>query len=511
MEKKLAEARKLEQELAPEWKSEAEAALDDPTIWDLDRNPVRLNTEEKVKIREAVLMAEPAREQDHPYFVALRESSAAKKEKARAKYETFKATIDELRNAVKPVRDLHGELRDVAMENRRVLDKFETAPARKKALIEGAEATKDPEEKARKLKMAEAVVMDTPDYEALNKPIYDSVPKYEEIEPTFVSGVTKAWEALPDPKTLETKSGREKLRAAKASYEDFLKSAENSSEKIPKWRHDKPMSVLKTVLAFFFGKDWITNSSWHEFYGLLPLFSGSLLISLIAIVVSVPFSVAAAVYVNQLARSQEQNFIKPALEFIQAIPSIVLGFFGILVLGTALRNLSHVEWLSWVPGFPMSERLNMLTAGLLLAFMAVPTIFTLAEDALNNVPRSFSEASFALGASKLQTIFKVVMPTAISGIVAAVLLGFGRIIGETMVVLLVAGNKIQIPDFTAGIGVFTQPAHTMTGIIAQELGEVEQGSLHWRALFMVGMVLFCISLLINYFAQRILKKFHHAH
>jgi phosphate transport system permease protein len=112
-----------------------------------------------------------------------------------------------------------------------------------------------------------------------------------------------------------------------------------------------------------------------------------------------------------------------------------------------------------------------------------------------------------MGATKLQTIFRVVVPTSISGIIAAVLLGFGRIIGETMVVLLVAGNKIKIPDFTEGLGVVTQPAHTMTGIIAQELGEVDSGSLHWRALFMVGMVLFVISLLVNFTAQKVLKKF----
>ena len=255
-----------------------------------------------------------------------------------------------------------------------------------------------------------------------------------------------------------------------------------------------------------FGKHWITNSSWHDFYGLLPLFTGSLLISIIALTVSVPFAVAAAIYVNQIARFKEQSFVKPAIEFIGAIPSVVLGFFGILVFGEALRNVSQLEWLQWVPGFPMAERLTILNAGLLLAFMAVPTIFTLTEDALNNVPAAFSENSLALGATKLQTVFRVIVPTAVSGIIAAILLGFGRIIGETMVVLLVAGNKIKIPDFTEGLGVVAQPAHTMTGIIAQELGEVDSGSLHWRALFMVGMVLFVISLLVNWAAQRTLKR-----
>jgi phosphate transport system permease protein len=160
-----------------------------------------------------------------------------------------------------------------------------------------------------------------------------------------------------------------------------------------------------------------------------------------------------------------------------------------------------------MPGFPMSERLNILTAGCLLALIAVPTIFTLAEDALNNVPRAFQEASLALGATHLQTLGKIIVPAALSGIISAILLGFGRVIGETMVVLLCAGNRIALPDFTAGLGAFTQPVHTMTGLIAQEMGEVVRGSIHYRALFMVGLVLFFLSLLINYVAQGILRRY----
>ena len=128
--------------------------------------------------------------------------------------------------------------------------------------------------------------------------------------------------------------------------------------------------------------------------------------------------------------------------------------------------------------------------------MAVPTIFTLAEDSLNNVPRAFKEASLSLGATRWQTAVGVVFPCALSGIVSAILLGMGRVIGETMVVLLCAGNRIAIPDFTSGFGVFSQPVHTMTGIIAQEMGEVEFESIHYRALFMVGVVLFLVSMLI---------------
>jgi phosphate transport system permease protein len=139
--------------------------------------------------------------------------------------------------------------------------------------------------------------------------------------------------------------------------------------------------------------------------------------------------------------------------------------------------------------------------------MAVPTIFTLAEDALRNVPRGFKEASYALGANRLQTIMRVLVPASLSGIVSAILLGLGRVIGETMVVLLCAGNRIAIPDFSEGLGAFFQPVHTMTGIIAQEMGEVVRGSLHYRALFMVGLVLFVLTLVINYFAQKFVTRY----
>jgi phosphate transport system permease protein len=185
----------------------------------------------------------------------------------------------------------------------------------------------------------------------------------------------------------------------------------------------------------------------------------------------------------------------------------VLGFFGIAVLGEALRLLSQQPWLSWVPGFPYSERLNILTAGCLLAMIAVPTIFTLAEDALNNVPRALREASYALGASRLQTTLRIIVPASLSGIISAVLLGLGRVFGETMVVLLCAGNRIAIPDFTRGLAVITEPVHTMTGIIAQEMGEVVRGSIHYRALFVVGLTLFLLSLIINYAAQGIVRRY----
>jgi phosphate transport system permease protein len=273
------------------------------------------------------------------------------------------------------------------------------------------------------------------------------------------------------------------------------------------WNFKKPVTYLDVIIAFFFGDAWITNSSWQDFFGFVPLLAGSVLIALIAVLIATPVSVVAAIYTNQFASAREQEFIKPVIEFIQAIPSVVLGFIGISLLGDAIKGVSEWGWLQWVPGFPIQERLNMFNAACLLALMAVPTMYSLAEDALNNVPRAYIDASDALGATKLQTVFCVIVPAARSGIAAAVLLGLGRVIGETMVVLLVAGNRIAIPDFSVGPSVIFQPAHTLTGIIAQELGEVSRGSAHWQALFMVGIVLFVISLLVNWCARAFVRSF----
>ena len=277
--------------------------------------------------------------------------------------------------------------------------------------------------------------------------------------------------------------------------------------KLKNWDPNKPVSVWVALGSFLSGKEWITASDQQDWYGLLPLLTGSLLISFIALFFAIPFGVGAAIYVNQIANPTERNLIKPYIEFISAIPSVVIGFFGVVVFGEAIRLFSQMDALQWVPFFPIQERLNAFTAGCLLALMAIPTIFTLAEDAINNIPKHLKEASLAIGATQLQTTLRVIVPTALSGIISATMLGFGRVIGETMAVLLCAGNRIKIPDFTEGLGVFFEPVHTMTGIIAQEMGEVVDGSLHYRALFMVGIVLFCISLLINCGAQWIVKKY----
>jgi phosphate transport system permease protein len=298
-----------------------------------------------------------------------------------------------------------------------------------------------------------------------------------------------------------------RLTRFKKLNESYFNEFDNHLEKLANWDQAARVSIWQALGAFIGGKDWVTASDQQDWYGLLPLLSGSLLISAIALVFAIPFGVGAAIYVNQIAGSIERNLIKPYIEFVSAIPSVVIGFFGVVVFGEAIRLLSQFDAMQWVPFFPVQERLNAFTAGCLLALMAIPTIFTLAEDAINNVPRHSKEASLAMGATPLQTTMRVIVPTSLSGIISAIMLGFGRVIGETMVVLLCAGNRIKIPDFTEGLGVYFEPVHTMTGIIAQEMGEVVHGSLHYRALFMVGIVLFFISLLINYSAQWVVKRY----
>jgi phosphate transport system permease protein len=280
-----------------------------------------------------------------------------------------------------------------------------------------------------------------------------------------------------------------------------------ASQKLRAWSPDVPVPWYRSISSFLFGREWITASFWQDWYGIIPLLVGSIMVAIVALVLAVPMGVASAIYVSEVAAPNEKKFIKPYIEFFSAIPSVVLGFFGIAVVGQAIRAASHSSLLSWVSFFPISERLNVFTAGALLALMAVPTIFTLSEDALRNVPRGFKEASYALGANRLQTIARVLVPASLSGIVSAILLGLGRVIGETMVVLLCAGNRIAIPDFTQGFGAFFQPVHTMTGIIAQEMGEVVRGSVHYRALFMVGLVLFVLTLGINYVAQKLVARY----
>lgn len=438
-------------------------------------------------------------EEDLPPFVA------AADKRMKAGMAQFEAAKSRIASAGTQLSDLRNKLVKIAEQIKKEAVADRTAADRKAAILEGVEKLEG-EKRAAALAEAEKIVIrDEYPFEERVKPIEESVDLHSkvagELKKQLIAGVGIL------PTDFASENAEMLISKVREQTPVYVRELEASVMKATKWQWDEPVGFAGSVVKFFFGTEWVTNSSWHDVYGLLPLLTGSVIISLIALSVAVPFSIGAAIYVNRLARPREQTLIKPAIEMIQAIPSIVLGFFGIMVLGELLMNSSQSVWLSWIPGFPITERLNMLNAGLLLALMAVPTIFTLCEDALNNVPRSYSEASLALGASKLQTVIKVVVPAAVSGILAAILLGLGRVIGETMVVLLVAGNKIALPDWGAGLGVIAQPSHTMTGIIAQEMGEVSAGTLHYRALFLVGLVLFTISLMINIAAQRVIKRF----
>lgn len=444
---------------------------------------------------------------DPPLILQLTEEFQAAQQKHAAPLAQFRTTIDAFQSAGENLNALVSEMTEAVIVTKDALTKADIVEKDRKTLFAAAENAKDPAEREKLIAEAKAAVAEKPDVEG---PIRDLLERRNECIEVHNSLLRKVAEVLPKlPAQLSEGEANRLLNAARSAWPVYLEDLNQTPARLNAWKHDEPVGISAAVKSFLTGKDWITGGEWQDFYGILPLFVGSLMISAVALFIAIPAGVGAAVYTNQFASGKEQGFIKPIIEFIQAIPSVVLGFIGILVLGTVLRDFSNHDWLSWMPGFPIEERLNIFTAGCLLALMSIPTIFSLSEDAINNVPSAYSEASEALGASKIQTTFRVIIPAAFSGILAAVLLGLGRVIGETMVVLLVAGNRIKIPDFTAGIGTVFQPAHTLTGIIAQELGEVPLGSVHYRALFVVGILLFSIVLGINATARRFIKKQPH--
>jgi len=414
-------------------------------------------------------------------------------EAANAQLAAFDEFSGQFSDSVDPLRSLLSDLTEQATE---IKTKFLVAEDKKVERQQLIAAGKPAE--------AAAVKIDEIDFPAELKVLTGTLPLYRTASAEFAAKLTAVVEKAPKLSDPELAARIVRLRELTA---DYVATFPATLRNLETWDYTRPVPWYQSATSFITGRQWLTASFWQDWYGIVPLFMGSLMVSLVALTIAVPFGVGAAIYINQMASAREQRIVKPCIEFISAFPSVVLGFFGIAVLGQALRLLSQQEWLAWVPGFPFSERLNILTAGCLLALIAVPTIFTLAEDALQNVPKAFKEASFALGATRLQTIIRIIVPASLSGIISAVLLGLGRVIGETMVVLLCAGNRIAIPDFTAGLAVITQPVHTMTGIIAQEMGEVVQGSIHYRALFVVGLVLFFLSLAINFLAQKIVRKY----
>jgi phosphate transport system permease protein len=377
----------------------------------------------------------------------------------------------------------------------------DTATATKEAIkeVQDKKAEKRLYLRSGKKDLADKVAYQEVDLAAAVQPLKDAIPSIRDANAKLGNALVQL-AGQPPPALDGTMKSR--LAGFENRVRTLIAALPAYQNQLETWNPNQPLPWYAGIKNFFFGTNWLTASAWQDYYGVIPLLVGSTLISIVAIAIAVPLGVGAGIYINQIATPWEQHIVKPAIEFISAIPSVVLGFFGVAVLGESLIQLSR--W-GFLPHF--EQRLNILTAGILLAFMAVPTIFTLTEDALNNVPRAFKEASYALGANRLQTIWRIILPASLSGVISAVLLGFGRVIGETMVVLLCAGNSISIPPMSKGLMILFQPVHTMTGIIAQELGEAENGSIEWRALFMVGLLLFIISLVINFLAQRMVHRF----
>jgi len=224
-------------------------------------------------------------------------------------------------------------------------------------------------------------------------------------------------------------------------------------------------------------------------YNVLPLILGTLKVTFIAMLLATPLALAAALYTAEFAPPRLRGWIKPAIELLAGIPSVVLGFFTLIVLAT---------WLQDVFGYVF--RLNALVAGIGLTFAVIPIIYTVSEDALTAVPKLYREASLALGASKAQTALRVVLPAAMPGIAAAIILGFGRAIGETMIVLMVSGNAAVISLSP------TDGVRTLSATIAAELGEVVFGSIHYRVLFFIGTLLFIITAVLNWVGDRLNRR-----
>ncbi len=246
-------------------------------------------------------------------------------------------------------------------------------------------------------------------------------------------------------------------------------------------------ALFETSPASLFGQRWYPI---ENMFGLLPLIYGSFIVTIGAAVISIPFGIATAVFIAEVAPRWMREVLKPFVEILAGLPSVVLGFLGFLVLAPLIRTTLNLP-----------TGLTAFTGSILLAAMALPTIVSVAEDALDSVPKSYRDGALALGATKWQTIWRVTLPAARSGVLTAVMLGIGRAIGETMAVMMVTGNAPQI----RWDGLFF-PARTMTATIAAEMGEVPGGSTHYHMLFLVAILLFLISFLVNIIASSMLFR-----
>lgn len=237
------------------------------------------------------------------------------------------------------------------------------------------------------------------------------------------------------------------------------------------------------------------NTRWYpieDYYGILPLIGGSLVVTFGAALFAVPIGIGTAIFIAEVAPRWAREILKPFVEVLGGLPSVVLGFLGIVIIAPNLRLL-----------LDLPTGLTALAGGILLGGIAVPTIVSVAEDALDAVPHSYRDAALALGATKWQTIWRVTLPAARSGVLTAVMLGIGRAIGETMTVMMVTGNAAVMPG---GLGALFAPVRTMTATIAAEMGEVASGSVHFHVLFFIGIVLFLIALIVNITASSVVFR-----
>jgi len=249
------------------------------------------------------------------------------------------------------------------------------------------------------------------------------------------------------------------------------------------------------VFSFLTGKVWNPDATFTEpTYGIVPMLVSTFMVTFGALFIAIPVGIGTAAYLSDVASPRTREILKPVIEILAGIPSVVIGFLGIVLVGPFISKLFH-----------LNNGLNAFNGSILLAVMALPTIISISEDALSSVPLSYEQASLALGATKWQTVIKVKIPAALSGIIAACMLGMGRAVGETMTVLMATGCAPAMPRG------FFDSVRTMTSTIAIELGEVPYNTTHYYALFAVGLTLFIITFIINMTSDIVLHKYEKVH
>ena len=245
----------------------------------------------------------------------------------------------------------------------------------------------------------------------------------------------------------------------------------------------------ETRLGNLFGQRWYPN---EQLFGTLPLILGSVLVTAGAVILALPLGLATAIFIRELAPDWLREILKPVIEVLAGIPSVVLGFLGMVAVAPLVREALHVP-----------TGLTAFAGSLMLGYMALPTIISVAEDAIDAVPQSYRDGALAMGATHWQTIWRVVLPAARSGVIIAVMLGVGRAIGETMAVMMLTGNAARMPQEWNALFL---PVRTMTATIAAEMGEVAQGSTHYHVLFAVGILLFAVTFIINAVASVVIIR-----